>query len=60
MKIFDNGGNKIGRIDQSYSKDKSVTVQELRNITTVTVRDRNTGKVETETFVGQSPFGTSE
>jgi hypothetical protein len=40
MKTFDNGGKQIGRIDQSFSKDKSVTVHELRNITTITVRDR--------------------
>jgi len=60
MKIIDNGGKQIGRIDQSFSKDKSVTVHEHRNVTTVTVRDRNTGKVSSETFIGQSPFGTSE
>ena len=59
MKTFDNGGKQIGRIDQSFSKDKSVTVHEIRNITTITVRDRSTGKV-TETLIGQSPFGTSE
>ena len=60
MKTFDNGGKQIGRIDRSFSKDKSVTVHELRNITTITVRDRSTGKVTTETLIGQSPFGTSE
>jgi len=60
MKTFDNGGKQIGRIDQSFSKDKSVTVHEIRRITTITVRDRNTGKVTTETLIGQSPFGTSE
>ena len=60
MKIFDNGGKQIGRIDQSFSKDKSVTVHELRNITTITTRDRNSGRVETETLVGESLFGTGE
>ena len=60
MKTFDNGGKQIGRIDQSFSKDKSVTVHEIRNVTTITVRDNNTGKVTTETLIGQSPFGTSE
>lgn len=60
MKTLGNGGKQIGRIDQSYSKDKSVTVHEIRNVTTITVRDRNTGKVTTETLIGQSPFGTSE
>ena len=60
MKTFDNGGKQIGRLDVSTSGDKVVTVHELRNITTVTVRDRSTGKVTTETLIGQSPFGTSE
>ena len=57
MEINDNRGNKIGRLDVSMSKDKTVTVHELRNITTVTVRDRNTGKVTTDTLIGESPFG---
>jgi hypothetical protein len=60
MKTFDNSRKQIGRLDVSMSNDKTVTVHELRNITTITVRDRNTGKVTTETLIGQSPFGTSE
>jgi hypothetical protein len=57
MEINDNRGKKIGRLDVSMSKDKVVTVHELRNITTIMVRDRNTGKVSTETLIGESPFG---
>jgi hypothetical protein len=57
MQINDNSGKKIGRLDVSTSKDKVVTVHELRNITTITVRDRNTGKVTTDTLIGESPFG---
>lgn len=57
MEINDNRGKNIGRLDVSVSKDKTVTVHELRNITTITVRDRNTGKVSTETLIGESPFG---
>jgi len=53
----DNGGKKIGRLDVSISKDKVVTVHEIRHITTITVRDRNTGKVTTDTLIGESPFG---
>ncbi len=60
MHIKDNSGKKIGRLDVSMSKDLVVTVHELRNITTIATRDRNTGKVTTETLVGKSPFGTSE
>jgi hypothetical protein len=29
----------------------------LNDVTTFTTRDRNTGKVTTETFVGDSPYG---
>ncbi len=57
MDINDNRGKKIGRIDVSMSKDKVVTVHEIRNITSITVRDRNTGKVTTDTLIGESPFG---
>jgi len=57
MEIKDNRGKKIGRLDESMSNDKMVTVHELRNITTITVRDRNTGKVTTETLIGESAFG---
>jgi hypothetical protein len=60
MRIHDNGGKKIGRLDVGMSKDLVVTVHELHNITTITTRDRNTGKVTTETLAGESPFGTSE
>ena len=57
MQINDNGGKKIGRLDTSVSRDRVVTVHEIRNITTITTRDRNTGKVKTETLIGESPFG---
>jgi hypothetical protein len=57
MQINNNRGEKIGRLDISFSKDSAVTVHELNDVTTVTVRDRNTGKVTTETLIGESPFG---
>ena len=57
MQINDNSGKKISRLDVSMSKDKTVAVHEPRNVTTITVRDRNTRKVTTETLIGESPFG---
>ena len=57
MEIIDNRGKKIGRLAVSMSNDKIVTVHEIRNITTITVRDRNTGNVTTDTLVGESLFG---
>ena len=49
----DNGGKTIGWRETYQSKDESVDVPVHRNVTTVTTRDRNTGKVETKTFVGK-------
>ena len=57
MQINDKSGKKIGRRDTSASRDLVVTVHEIRNITTITTRDRNTGKVKTETLIGESRFG---
>jgi len=57
MQINDNSGKKIGRIDTRVSRDRVVTVHETRNVTIITTRDRNTGKVKTETFIGESRFG---
>lgn len=57
MKIIDNSGKQIGRLDVSMSNDKTVTVHKIRNITTITVRDRKTGTVTSETLIGESPFG---
>jgi hypothetical protein len=44
-------------LDTAISNDKSVTINRLNDVTTVTVRDRNTGEVSSETFFGDSPFG---
>jgi hypothetical protein len=32
-------------------------INRLNDVTTVNTRDRNTGKVTTEAFIGDSPFG---
>ena len=57
MDYIDNKGEKIGSLSVSVANDKSVTINRVRDVTTVTIRDRNTGKVTTETFFGDSPFG---
>jgi hypothetical protein len=57
MDYIDNKGQKIGSLTVSISADKMITINRVRNITTVTVRDRKTGQVSTETFFGDSPFG---
>ena len=57
MDYFNNRGEKIGSLDVAISNDKSITINRLNDVTTVTVRDRITGKVSSETFFGDSPFG---
>jgi hypothetical protein len=57
MDYIDNKGEKIGSLTVSISNDKSIVINRIRDVTTVSVRDRNTGKVSTETFFGDSPFG---
>jgi len=49
----DNKGKTIGYRENYFSKDETVDVSVHRNVSTITTRDRNTGKVETKTFVGR-------
>ncbi len=57
MDFITNQGEKIGSLDVAVSKDKVVTINRIRDVKTVSVRDRNTGEVSTETFIGELPFG---
>jgi hypothetical protein len=57
MDYVNNKGEKIGSLSVAISNDKSITINRLNDVTTVSVRDRNTGKVDSETFIGDSPFG---
>jgi hypothetical protein len=52
----DNGGKTIGWRETYQSKDESVDVSVHRNVSTITTRDRKTGKVETKTFFGKTPL----
>jgi len=57
MDFINNNGEKIGSLTTAISNDKTVTINRINDVTTVSVRDRNTGKSTTETFFGDSPFG---
>ena len=57
MDMINNSGEKIGSITTAVSNDESITIQRSQNVTIVTTRDRNTGKVSTEMFYGDSPYG---
>lgn len=52
----DNSGKTIGWRETYFSKDESVDVSVHRNVSTITTRDRSTGKVETKTFFGKTPL----
>jgi hypothetical protein len=57
MDYINNKGEKIGSLDVAISSERTVTINRLNDVTTVTSRDRNTGKATTETFIGDSPYG---
>jgi hypothetical protein len=48
----DNDGNIIGWRETYFSADETVNVSVTRNISTITTRDKTTGKVESKTFFG--------
>ncbi len=48
----DNGGKTIGWRETHFSKDESVDVSVVRNITTISTRDKTTGKMESKTLLG--------
>jgi len=52
----DNGGKTIGWRETYHSKDESVDVSVQRNVSTITTRDRTTGKVDSKTFIGRTPL----
>ena len=57
MDYINNKGEKIGSLTVAISNEKTVTINRVGDVTTISVRDRNTGKVDSETFFGDSPFG---
>lgn len=52
----DNHGKTIGWRETYFSKDESVDVSVHRNVSTITTRDTTTGKVDSKTFFGITPF----
>jgi hypothetical protein len=52
----DNAGRPIGYIETLTSGERVVTVNQGRQVTTVTTRDRSNGRVETQTFYGTLPL----
>lgn len=57
MDYINNKGENIGSLTYSVSNDTSITINRIHDVTIVSTRDRITGKVTTETFIGDSPYG---
>ena len=58
MDIINNHGEKIGSLTNAVSNDRSITINRIHDVTIVSTRNRNTGEVTTEKFVGDSPYGS--
>ncbi len=57
MDYINNKAEKIGSLTHAVSNDQSITINRISEVTTVTTLDRNTGKVTSEKFFGDSPYG---
>jgi hypothetical protein len=57
MDYINNKGEKIGSLTNAVSNEKSITINRIHDVTTVTTLDRITGKAAVETFIGDSPYG---
>jgi len=57
MDSVNNKGERIGALAVAMSNEKPVTINRVGDVTAISVRDRNTGKVDWETVFGDSPFG---
>jgi hypothetical protein len=49
----DNSGKTIGWRETYFSKDESVDVSVHRNVSTITTRNKTSGKVDSKTFIGR-------
>jgi hypothetical protein len=51
-----NKGEVLGWRETYFSKGESVDVSVHRNVSTITTRDKTTGKVDSKTFIGRTPL----
>lgn len=57
MDYINNKGENIGSLTNAVSNDQSITINQIHDVTIVSTRNRNTGEVTTEAFIGDSPYG---
>jgi hypothetical protein len=58
MVITDNSGKPVGYLGTLTSDKEVITVNATDYATTIVTRDRETGRVETQTFYGKNPLVT--
>jgi hypothetical protein len=56
MIITDNSGKPTGYLTTLTSDKEVVSINATEYVTTITTRDRKTGRVETQTFYGKNPL----
>ena len=49
----DNGGKTIGWRETYFGSNETVNVSVVRNITSISTRDKTTGKVQSKTFLAR-------
>jgi len=54
--ITHNSNSPIGYLATLTSDKKVISVNATHHVTTVVTRDRNTGRIETQTFYGKNPL----
>jgi hypothetical protein len=54
--ITDNSGKPIGYLATFISDKEVVTINTTEYVTTIVTRNRQTGRVETQTFYGKNPL----
>ena len=57
MDYINNNGEKIGSLTVAIGKDKTVTINRLNDVTTVTTQDRITEECLSRELSRGSPFG---
>jgi hypothetical protein len=54
--ITDNSGKPIGYLATLTTDKEVLSINATEYVTTVVIRDRRTGRVETQTFYGKNPL----
>jgi hypothetical protein len=56
MVVTNNSGKLVGYLANLVSDKEVITVNATEYFTTVVTRDRESGRIQTQTFYGKNPF----